>query len=158
MVDAAFNQAAPGAAGAAPQATVEFQRPCLSMMEVAQRLEGFNGADGPKIQVQQVTEGHGGVWRRPASTVWFAEKGGDERKAVFRLNVRPRQSYRKASRVSLQLNLAQRTLKVQSVKQNLLDFGVQWIAAFGPVARADADPAHGSANIAEFLTKGQGSG
>ena len=122
-------------AGAAVQMQLVFERPFPNVLDVAQRLECLLGPTEPKVLVQQLVEDGGAVWRRPQTTVWWAEKGGDDRKAVFRLNIPPRPSYRKNSRVSLQYHVAARSLLVQTVKQNLLDYSVQWVAAFGPPGR-----------------------
>ena len=122
------------------------------MIETAKRLEAFHGPAGPKVMVQTLIEEKNEVWRKPPATQWSAEKGGDERKAVFRVNVPARSSYRKASRASVQLKIGDGSLKVQSVKQNLLEYAVQWVMAFGPAIRAEVGSSSGSTEIAAFLS------
>lgn len=106
--------------------------------------------------VQQLEESQGRVWKKMTAAFWWAEKGGDVRKAVFRVNVPGRAAYRKPSRVSVQYHVTTRQLAIQSVKQNLLDYAVQWVAAFGEV---DSVSEHGevatqSSDIMGFLQKG----
>ena len=155
-VEEAFSVAVAGAVGAAPQTTIEFERPAETVNEVAHRLEAFHGPAGPKVSVQHVAEEGGGIWRKPAASAWFVEKGGDQRKAVFRMNVPARSGYRKASRASVQLKVGDRTVTVQTVKQNLLEYATQWVVAFGPAFRADVGAQSGVAGVTAFLQAGRG--
>ena len=105
-----------------------------------------------------VEEDKGQVWKRPATSVWWAEKRGDTRKAVFRLNVPPRSTYKKNGRVSVQLHLATRTLNISGVKQNLMEYSIQWVAAFGPVESvSEQTSVAASASIEDFLCRSAGS-
>ena len=63
---------------------------------------------------------------------------------MHRLRVPARPSYGKPSAVSIQYNTASRTVVAVGVKQNFLDFLVQWVGAVGPVAGVAA----GQQNVA----------
>ena len=156
LVSDTFDAGAKGSAGAAVQLEVKFERPFVSWKDVASRLAALHGSAGPKVAVQQLEEAEGKVWQKLTGAFWWAEKGGDGRKAVFRMNVPARSAYRKASRVSVQYHVASRQLSIQSVKQNLLDYAVQWVAAFGEVdsVAEHSEAATQSKDIVGFLQKG----
>ena len=85
--------------------------------------------------------------------MWWAESGGDKHKVVFRVNVPSRTSYKKPGRVSVQYYVDHKELTMMGVKQNLLDFSVQWVLAFGPILKAvmSGAAAAGSLNIEEIV-------
>ena len=114
-------------------------------MDVARRIQAFHGAAGPQVVGQTLVEADSQVWRKPPGmSAWWAEKAGDARTNVHRLRVPARPSYGKPSAVSIQYDTASRTVLAVGVKQNFLDFLVQWVGAFGPVAGVSA----GQQNVA----------
>ena len=64
-------------------------------------METFHGSQGPKVLAQYLDENESKVWRRPASSVWPAEKGGGARLFVTRLRVPARPSYKKLSLIHI---------------------------------------------------------
>ncbi|CAK0828412.1 unnamed protein product, partial [Prorocentrum cordatum] len=124
---------------------VSFERPGADPMDVARRIQAFHGAAGPQVPVQVLVEAENRAWKKPPGTTsWWAEKGGDARTNVHRFRVPARPSYGRPSAVSIQHNTASRTVVAVGVKQNFLDFLVQWVGAFGPVAGVTA----GQQNVA----------
>lgn len=152
MINEAFKNVAEGkSAGAATQISLTFDRTAKAAKDVATRLANlFVG--NPTIPVEFLTEEAGLTWRKPASSAWFAEKGGDHRKVVFRVNVPPRSTYRKASKMSLQFTVETKTLTIQSTRANLIEFAAPLVAAFGPVGRASPlQAASVDINVAKYL-------
>ena len=141
--------------GGGSQIQVFFEKPVKSRLDVALRLESLMGDGQPKIPVQFLVEDGGQVWRKPAASQWWAESGGDKWKVVFRVNCPSRSSYRKASRVSVQYHVEQKELTIMGVKQNLSDFSVQWVLAFGPIVKAftKSDASVGSTDIQQIVAR-----
>ena len=119
---------------------------------MARRLAAYHGQQGPVILVQLLVEQDNITWKRRALSVWYAEKGGDDKKAVFRVNVPARPAYRKCSRVSVQYHLRHQSLLIQTVKQNLMEYAVQWVTTFGPAAHAGSS-APASADLQALLNQ-----
>ncbi|CAE7244731.1 GIP [Symbiodinium sp. CCMP2592] len=154
MIQDAFRRVAEGrAAGAATQLSLCFDRPPRSAKEVALRLQSlFHG--NPTVPVEYLAEEAGMTWQKPAASAWFAEKGGDARKVVFRIHVPARATFRKASKMSLQFTVESRTLTIQSTKVNLIEFAAPLVAAFGPVGTAS--PLQGAAvdiDVSKYLPR-----
>ena len=113
---------------------MHFDRAAKSPKDVALRLQNlFSG--NPSIAVEYLAE-ENGEWRRPPASSWFAEKGGDSRKIVYRISVPARATLRKVSKMSLQLVVETKSLRIQSTRANLKEFAAPLIAAFGPVGKA----------------------
>ena len=70
------------------------------------------------------------TWKHPSSTVWFAEKKGDARNCVYRLNVPAEGSARKAQSISFQVAVGGRAVKAS--KALVVKYGGNRIMLFGP--------------------------
>ena len=154
ITDAFQNTAQGKATGAATQLCLTFDQPVKSPKDVALRVQDlFNGS--PKVEVEWLVEEEGKVWKRPPASTWFAEKGGDSRKVVFRLHVPARASFRKVSKMSLQYTVESKVLTIQSTRQNLVDFVAPIIAKFGPVGNASPiNVAAVDIDIMKYLPRG----
>lgn len=122
--------------GGGNQLEVVFQKPAISRKDVALRLQSFFGEKGDKVPVELLSDENGQVWSKGSANQWWVEKGGDARLTVFRMNFPGRTGYRRSGKVSIQFQNNVKEIAVLGAKQNLLDFGVQWVVAFGPIARA----------------------
>ena len=118
-----------GSAQASLQLDVKFLEPIPSAADLAARIRGLLGAKGPLVNVQPLEECS---WRKPTSHSWFAEKKGDARKCVFRVNIPPDSSHKKARHLSFQVSVGGRELTVKGNKGVLQQFGSNIILMFGP--------------------------
>ena len=136
LVEDAFKQVAAGkAAGAATQLTLTFDHPPKNAKNVAMRVKTMFNSN-PEVLVEFLVEEAGQTWSKPSPSTWYAEKGGDNRKIVFRIHVPARATYKKPSKMSLQYQVETRALTVQSTRINLLEYAPILVAAFGAVGHA----------------------
>ena len=121
---------------------------------MAQRLQAFHGGAGPAVDVQVLAEAASKVWKKPGSGVWHADKGGDKRNHVHRLRIPARPTYGKPPTVSAQYNPSTRTVVAFGVRQNFLDYLVQWVGTFGPVVEVGTGTqTAGTTSVTQFLQK-----
>ena len=67
--------------------TITFVDPVAKPEVLAKKVEQLNGKDGPKVEVQLLKEQSGQKWKRPPSTMWFAETKGDNRFLVISVHL-----------------------------------------------------------------------
>ena len=111
------------------QLNVKFVQPVSSAAELRAEIENFHGASGPTVVVQPLD---GSSWKNPSSTMWFAEKKGDARNCVFRLNVPAEGAARKAQSISFQVAVGGRALTIKTSKALVAKYGGNMIMQFGP--------------------------
>lgn len=119
----------PASAQATLQLNIKFVEPIPSADVLATKIQGFLGAKGPPVNVQPVD---GGSWRKPTTSTWFAEKKGDARNCVYRLNIPPDGSHKRPRNLSMQVAVGGRELTIKGVKGVLHQFGPNIIVIFGP--------------------------
>lgn len=114
-----------------PQMTAKFVHPIESVEVLRTKIAGLHGAAGPSIVVAPADSNK--PWKKPSSTVWYAERKGDERKCVFRVNVPAEEGGKgKPKSISLQVLVGGRELSVTAFKSILLKFGGNLLMMFGP--------------------------
>ena len=69
-------------------------------------------------------------WRKPSGAVWFAEKGGDERRLVFKISIPD--PGKKPKHLSLQLSVASKEITVRGLKDVALKYAPNMIMQLGP--------------------------
>ena len=111
------------------QLNVKFAEPVPSAADLAARIQGLLGAKGPVINVQPLEESS---WRKPSAQTWFAEKKGDARICMYKVNVPSDSSHKKARNLSFQVSVGGRELTVKGTKGALHQFGPNIILMFGP--------------------------
>ncbi|CAE7655410.1 unnamed protein product [Symbiodinium sp. CCMP2592] len=128
---AAIAEAAKKASGGqqALQMHVKFVHPVGNAAQLRAKIEAFNGAPGPKVVVQPLDEE---TWLKPSASTWFAEKKGDARNCVFRLNIPSEGASRKAQVISFQVVVGSRELTVKSSKALCSKFAGNLVMQFGP--------------------------
>ena len=122
-------------AQASLQLNVKFVEPVPSAADLAARIQGLLGAKGPLVNVQPL---EASSWRKPSAHTWFAEKKGDNRNCVFRVNIPPDSSHRKARHLSFQVAVGGRELMIKGNKSVLQQYGSNVILMFGPHRAVEA--------------------
>lgn len=89
------------------------------------KIAHFHGAEGPQVEVAPADSNQ--PWKKPTASCWFAERKGNSRKCVFRLNV-PADDIAtgKSKPKSISLQVAGRELAVTAFKSILLKYGGTW--------------------------------
>ena len=118
-----------GASVAVMQINVKFTEPVPSAAILVDKVAALHGAKGPPINVQPLD---GSLWRKPTQSVWYAEKKGDSRTCVYRVNIPPEGSQKKPRNLSFQVSVAGKELTVKGVKGVLQQFGPNIVMQFGP--------------------------
>ena len=111
------------------QMHVRFVHPVGSAAQLRAKIEAFNGAPGPKVAVQPLDAES---WMKPSASLWFAEKKGDARNCVFRLNIPNEGSSRKPQSISFQVAVGSRELTVKSSRALCSKFAGNLVMQFGP--------------------------
>lgn len=128
-------KARPASAQATLQLNVKFAEPVPSAGDLAARIQGLLGAKGPAINVEPL---EGPIWRKPSTSTWFAERKGDARNCVYRVNIPPDSSHKKPRNLSFQVAVGGRELTVKGVKGALQQLGPNIVLMFGPHRCVDA--------------------
>ena len=111
------------------QMHVKFVHPVASAAQLRAKIEAFNGAPGPRVVVQPLDAES---WMKPSASLWYAEKKGDARNCVFRLNIPNEGTSRKAQIISFQVAVGSRELTVKSSKALFSRFAGNLVMLFGP--------------------------
>ena len=113
--------------------TITFVDPVAKPEVLAKKVEQLNGKDGPKVEVQLLKEQSGQKWKRPPSTMWFAETKGDNRLLVISVHLPGSQTRgaKRPQKLSFQLKAASRQLLLKGKKQLCLAYAVNLVMLFG---------------------------
>ena len=116
----------------------------FSPKEVAQRVETWKGASGPRIPVEPLE------WKKPVGPVSFATAGGDARKFVLKLQLAT--SAKKLLKLSFQVKTSTNELTILGGKSALSEEAASMVMLFG--AHNEAKVTAGSApkfDLAHFF-------
>ena len=116
-----------------PQLMVRFVHPIESVEVLRAKIAKFHGAAGPLVEVAPADDSQ--AWKKPTASIWFAERKGDARKCVFRLNIPAEDSQggrAKPKSMSLQVLVGGRELSVTAFKSIMGKYGGNLIMIFGP--------------------------
>ena len=122
----------------------------FSPKEVAQRVEMWKGASGPRIPVEPLEIQKNGVWKKPVGPVSFATAGGDARKFVLKLQLAT--SAKKLLKLSFQVKTSTNELTILGGKSALSEEAASMVMLFG--AHNEAKVTAGSApkfDLAHFF-------
>eukprot|EP00435_Cladocopium_sp_Y103_P060632 s10_g22.t1 len=97
-------------AQASLQLNVKFVEPIQSAADLVAKLQGLLGAKGPIVNVQPSEDAS---WRKPSTATWFAERKGDARNCVYRLNIPPDSTHKRPRNLSFQVAVGGRELTVE---------------------------------------------
>lgn len=122
----------------------------FSPKEVAQGVEMWKGASGPRIPVEPLEIQKNGVWKKPVGPVSFATAGGDARKFVLKLQLAT--SAKKLLKLSFQVKTSTNELTILGGKSALSEEAASMVMLFG--AHNEAKVTAGSApkfDLAHFF-------
>lgn len=103
----------------------------FSPKEVAQRVEMWKGASGPRIAVEPLEIQKNGVWKKPVGPVSFATAGGDARNFVLKLQLAT--SAKKLLKLSFQVKTSTNELTILGGKVRTIRGGsIYGDAIWGP--------------------------
>lgn len=114
-----------------PQLLIRFVQPVDAVEVLRAKIARFHGAAGPAVEVAPADSNQ--TWKKPTSSVWYAERKGDARKCVFKLNVPAEEGAKgKPKSMSLQVQVGGRELSVTAFKSLVLKYGGNLVMVFGP--------------------------
>ena len=113
-----------------PQLAIAFANPIGTAAIFRNKIGTFHGARGPRLDVQPLAADE--EWHKPSTTVWFAERGGDKTKLVYKVNVPAEGSRDKPKNISMQLLVSSRQLTIRGSKDVLAKWAALMIVQFGP--------------------------
>eukprot|EP00435_Cladocopium_sp_Y103_P006284 s4835_g2.t1 len=116
-----------------PQLLVRFVQPVESVEVLRTKIAKFHAAAGPPVEVAPADGSQ--PWKKPSGSAWYAERKGDSRKCVFRVNVPGEDTASgkgKPKSMSFQVLVGGRELSVTAFKSLMTKFGGNLIMMFGP--------------------------